>query len=183
MAKAAADRALALAPDHPEALLAMGYYYYHGFRDYETALTWFQPALATRPNDPEALSAVAFIDRRQGRWQEALEGLQRASRLDPLRAVRALEVGTTLRGLRRLDEAQQVMERVIRLAPDLEEGYRQLAATLWAQGDLSQSRTVLEAMPNQDVAFSINAWVWQGLLERNYLEELILPIQVRLSIL
>jgi serine/threonine-protein kinase len=172
LAKAAADRALALAPDDPEANLAMGYYYYHGFRDYDAALTYFEPALANRPNDPEVLSAVAFIDRRQGRWEEALEGLQTALELDPLRALNAVEVGTTLRGLRRYEESQEVLERAITLAPEQEEGYRQLAITFQAQGDLSKARATLEAMPREDTAPSIEAWVLQDLYERNYLEAL-----------
>ena len=36
-AKAALDRATALAPDSPEVFHAAGFYYYHGFRDYARA--------------------------------------------------------------------------------------------------------------------------------------------------
>src|SRR6185312_7613223 len=40
--KASADRALALAPDLPEAHLALGYFYYWGHRQYDDAISQFQ---------------------------------------------------------------------------------------------------------------------------------------------
>jgi serine/threonine-protein kinase len=171
-AKAAAERALALAPDHPEAHLAMGYYHYYGLYDLGAALTEFEAAWAKRPNDPRVLSAIAFIDRRQGRWEEALEKFRTALTLDPLLARRVYRVGMTLRALRRFEEAQGSFERAITLAPDEVMAYGRLAATHWAQGNLKQARAALEAMPRQDTAAAIDYWFTQEVFERNYSEAL-----------
>jgi len=171
-AKVAAERALALAPDHPEAHLAMGYYHYYGLYDFEAARTEFETARANRPNDPSVLSAIAFIDRRQGRWEEALEKLQTALTLDPLLATRAQGLGETLLYLQRFEEAQGFFERSITLAPDKERAYHRLAETYWSQGDLKQARAALEAMPKQDTAVSIIYWFDQEVFERKYSEAL-----------
>ena len=63
-----AEHALELAPDLPEAHLALGNFYYYGKRQYDEALTEFRRALELRPNDVQAQELIAFIYRRQGRW-------------------------------------------------------------------------------------------------------------------
>ena len=172
LAKAAVDRASALAPDHPITHLAMGFYHYHGFRDYDAALKEFEMARSIRPNDPETLEAVAYIDRRQGRWEEALEKLRSAMELDPLSADRTSGVGNTLQLMRRFEEAQGFYERSITLAPHREGYYIGLAQTHRDRGDLSQARAVLEMMPRQDKAVSILNWFVQEVYEGEYTEAL-----------
>jgi len=61
-------QALTLAPDLPEAHVAVGLFHYYGFREYEQALTEFQRALELRPNYSLALQFIAFVHRRQGKW-------------------------------------------------------------------------------------------------------------------
>ncbi len=92
--RAAADRALELAPDLPEARIALGYYYYWGRRDYERALAEFETASIGRPKGADILAAIGYIKRRQGRWEESTESLERALELDP----RNLEVVDNLWG-------------------------------------------------------------------------------------
>ena len=83
LARAAADKALAIAGDRPEPLIALGYYYYWGRRDYEQALATFERAAAGRSPSADVLAAVAYIKRRQGRWDESTEVLEAALKLDP----------------------------------------------------------------------------------------------------
>src|SRR5262249_42862065 len=54
-AKDALDHAVALDPNLPETHLALGYYRYYGLRDFTGALTEFQVAQQTLPNDVEVL--------------------------------------------------------------------------------------------------------------------------------
>jgi len=61
-----AKQALTLAPDLAEAHVALGLFYYYGFREYEPALTEFRRAIELQPNNALALSFVAFVHRRQG---------------------------------------------------------------------------------------------------------------------
>jgi len=78
-----AKQALTLAPDLPEAHVAVGLFHYYGFREYEQALTEFQRALELRPNYSLALQFIAFVHRRQGKWDRTLDELKKSIVQDP----------------------------------------------------------------------------------------------------
>lgn len=82
-AKLAADTALRLQPDASDVRLALAYYYYYGYRDYELARTELAIAQTAAPNDAEIWDALASVDRRQGRWADALASFEKAKELDP----------------------------------------------------------------------------------------------------
>jgi serine/threonine protein kinase/Tfp pilus assembly protein PilF len=82
-ARTTADEALRLAPSLGEAHTALGLCLYWGDKDYADALKEFSVAAASSPNEPEILSYIAGIYRRQGRWQESVKNYQRAQELDP----------------------------------------------------------------------------------------------------
>src|SRR5207253_2787223 len=69
-ARAAADTAIRLQPDLPEAHLALGFYYYYCERNYEKALDEFAIAKRSLPNSPDVYMAIASIERRQGNWRK-----------------------------------------------------------------------------------------------------------------
>ena len=81
-----ASEALRLQPDLPEGHLALGYSYYYGDRDYERALSEFEIARRDLPNEAEAYSAIAAIQRRQGKWAESTANFEKAVSLDPKNA-------------------------------------------------------------------------------------------------
>src|SRR6266852_1926262 len=85
-ARAAANEALRLQPDLPEAHLALGFSYYYGDRDYERALAEFGIAKRDLPNDAQAYLAIGAIQRRQGKWAESTANLEKAAALDPKNA-------------------------------------------------------------------------------------------------
>src|SRR5262249_43554573 len=78
-----AKQAQTLAPDLPEAHVAVGLFHYYGFREYEQALTEFQRALELRPNYSLALQFIAFVHRRQGKWDRTLDELKKSIVQDP----------------------------------------------------------------------------------------------------
>ncbi len=78
-----AKQAVTLAPDLAEAHVALGLFHYYGFREYEPALAEFQRALELRPNYSLALQFVAFVHRRQGKWDRTLDELKRSIDQDP----------------------------------------------------------------------------------------------------
>jgi TolB-like protein/Flp pilus assembly protein TadD len=82
-AKIAAEHALRLQPDLGDARLALAYYYYFGYRDYELARTEVAIAQEATPNDAEVWDAAGAIDRRQGRWEHAVPNFEKARQLDP----------------------------------------------------------------------------------------------------
>src|SRR5438105_3298077 len=80
-ARKTAERALELQPELPEAHLSMGYVHYWGSRDYEAALKEFDKAHKTLPNSANVLTAIAFVHRRQGKMEQALNELQQSAAL------------------------------------------------------------------------------------------------------
>src|SRR4029453_16571797 len=67
-ARLSANESLRLQPDLPEGHLALGFSYYYGDRDYDRALKEMEIAKRDLPNEAEAYSAIAAIQRRQGKW-------------------------------------------------------------------------------------------------------------------
>src|SRR5207302_7450321 len=100
-AKEAADHALALDPNLPETHLALGYYRYYGQRDFTGALEEFQQAEKGLPNNVDITNAIAFIQRRVGHWEEAIDRSRRVVELDPRNTNAYNSLAQTYRALRR----------------------------------------------------------------------------------
>jgi tetratricopeptide (TPR) repeat protein len=114
-ARTEAARSLELRPDLPEGHLAMGYYHYYTHRDYEPALKEFEIARQGIP--AEATAASAYIFRRTGKFDEAARRLETAARLDPQSSL-PLELARTLFYMRRYEEADRRLKRLLDFAPD-----------------------------------------------------------------
>ncbi len=82
-ARGAANDAMRLQPDLPEARLALGYCYYYGERDYARALSEFEIARRGLPNEANVFRAIGAIERRQGKWQQSIGQYKRAVALSP----------------------------------------------------------------------------------------------------
>ena len=83
LAKLAIDSAFRLKPDSGEAHVALAVHRYWGYFDYDGARAELGIARRTSPNNPQVFEVTGLIDRRQGRWSEAVHNLERASELDP----------------------------------------------------------------------------------------------------
>ncbi len=124
-ARQAAERALALAPELAESHVAMGYYHYWSERDYAGALAEFTVAQKKLPNDADITAAIGYIDRRLGRWDDAIAMLERATAQDPQSAELAYSLGETLLLMRRYADAERVLSRAVAIGPDYAFGYWQ----------------------------------------------------------
>ncbi|HEX8679190.1 MAG TPA: hypothetical protein VF683_04495, partial [Chthoniobacterales bacterium] len=107
----AAETAMRLQPNLAEAHLAWGYYQYRGAQDYAAAEAAFDKARRRSPNDAAAISASAFVKRRQAKWDEALALLEKVAQLDPRNAQLHSEWGYSLLFTRHFARAQQIAER------------------------------------------------------------------------
>src|SRR4029077_12278108 len=83
LADAAVQAASRLRPDAGETHLARGQNLYQGYLDYDGALAELELARQTLPNDSRVFLWTGLIKRRQGRWKECLENLERGIDLDP----------------------------------------------------------------------------------------------------
>jgi serine/threonine protein kinase/tetratricopeptide (TPR) repeat protein len=121
-ALSAAKTALELDPNLPEAKLALGWYHYRVFRDYDRALEHLDMARQKLPNDSRVLHAVGIIQKRQGQFVEAIETFERALELSPRSGIFVLEIGICNRHLGRFADALRYFELTSEMAPD-ELGY------------------------------------------------------------
>jgi TolB-like protein/DNA-binding winged helix-turn-helix (wHTH) protein/predicted negative regulator of RcsB-dependent stress response len=137
----------ALLSDLPQAHLAMGYVRYWGRWDYAGALVEFEQAERALPSDAAVRGAIAFIHRRQGRFDDALAGLAQAQLRDPRNPLWFTERGNTLAQLRRYAEAEQEYNRALAVDP---QGYRVVAykaLTHLCAGEIAEARETLANAP------------------------------------
>src|SRR5439155_14909457 len=92
-AEAAVREAFRIRPNAGEAHLARAFHLYNGYLDYNGALAELDVAHRSLPNNPRIFSVTGYIQRRQGRWQEAIRSLERAIELDPRNLDRLFQTG------------------------------------------------------------------------------------------
>ncbi|HET6362124.1 MAG TPA: adenylate/guanylate cyclase domain-containing protein [Gemmatimonadota bacterium] len=145
-AREALDRAVALAPDTRETLVAEGVYLYYAQADFAGADDRFQEALSRWPEDAELLGWRALVVRRLGRWEEALELGERAVAIDPRNPSLLSYLGETYDNLRRFDDAERAWDRVVTLSPrDGSARYWKTLLLLEGKGDPERARRFLDA--------------------------------------
>jgi TolB-like protein/Tfp pilus assembly protein PilF len=147
-ARVAAETAIRLQPDLPEAHLAMGFYYYYCERDYQGALKEFAIAKLSLPNSPEVYMAIGAIERRQGKWKESTANLERAASLSPKDAWVLQNLADNYYANKNFETAEKIFDRAIEAAPQ-SLGPRAEKANLavaW-KGDLSVMEKELTQMP------------------------------------
>ncbi|MGH8122389.1 MAG: protein kinase domain-containing protein, partial [Rudaea sp.] len=157
-AKAAADRALVLQPDLGEAHYALALYYYWGHRDYAAAMEQLLRARQSLPNSADVASSLAAIARRQGRWDEAIAGFQRAALFDPRSSFPLDQLGFTYESLRRYADADRAYAQSVAVAPDAadERVTHALNTAVW-KGDVAPLRNALQALTPGSDAYIGNA--------------------------
>jgi len=117
LANAAIQKAARLRPDAGEVHLALARYAYHGFKDYDRARAELDLARRTLPNDAELHSLSAAIDRRQGRWTEAMRNYERAVELDPRNMESLMNAGFVYEALGHYSEATRLYDRAVAVTP------------------------------------------------------------------
>jgi serine/threonine protein kinase/Flp pilus assembly protein TadD len=168
-AKTLIDKALELNPNLPEARVALGFYHYFGFRNYELALQQFQIALSSSPNNAATLASIAYVKRRQGKFEDSIRQFRKAMEFDPRNSSWPFDTGVVLTRLRKYQEAEVYYDQAVGLARDQVYIYamKHYNSLLW-KGDPKESRKIIDAMPNNEPAFYHAVWVTQDVMERNY---------------
>lgn len=168
-AKAAVDKALALQPDLPEALEALGWYYYRGFQDYDRALEIFENVQKARPNNPPIF--LGYIQRRQGKLEKSTETLEKVFKLNPRSSDAAANIGMNYLNLRRYEEAVLWCDRALSLNPEsIPAKAWKISSLLLGKAAFAEAKAVLNTMPPSPLADY--AWFMVLSIERNYTEVL-----------
>jgi serine/threonine-protein kinase len=116
-ARVAAERAVALAPDRPEAHLAMGAYLRDIKLDYEGAHQQYLEGLKRDPNNVELLGGLASIERTLGKFDDQLAHIKQAAALDPRSINTARRLAGANHDVRRYADELVAWDRALALAP------------------------------------------------------------------
>ncbi len=116
-ARSLAERALQLKPDLPEGHLALGFSYYYGDNNYDAALKEFEIAQRGLPNESEVYLAIGAIQRRQGKWAESTENLEKAASLNPKDTWPLQNLALNYEMLRNFDAANKTVDRALQINP------------------------------------------------------------------
>ena len=146
--KSLIDRALALAPNSPEAHFALGLFFYWGHRQYENALAEFNRTLELQPNNADARAFCAWVYRRRGEWERSLADSQRAEELDPRDASIPTNIGATCYALRLWKDAERAELRALAIDPHNTQAAMFLVLIrLTMTGDVASARRALDDFP------------------------------------
>jgi serine/threonine protein kinase/Tfp pilus assembly protein PilF len=159
-AKQEAEHALRLQPDLPEGHLALGYYHYWGRLDYDRALKEFEVARSGVP--AEAVEAIGFVLRRQGRFDEAIRYQQEAVHLDPRSPNTRGQLAESFIHTRRYGDADGVLDQVLTIAPDFTAAsmIKAFVQEMWKGETTLAKKVIREARGRLDPQGRVGAQDW-----------------------
>ena len=171
-ADSAFETALRLAPDLPEVQLNYAYHLYYCYRDYEGAKTHLDMARKAGMPRGYGLQLPALIDRRQGRFEAAVEEFKAAAELDPQNPDPLSNLARTFSANRQFREAAEAYDRLIALAPNRLSAQieKSFYVTFLETGDFAPLKSAVEQTPASDAADRVNLTTKVGLalMERNW---------------
>jgi TolB-like protein/Tfp pilus assembly protein PilF len=171
MADAAAQAASRLFPDAGETHLAHAENLYRGYLDYDGALAELEAAVQSLPNDPRIFELEGYIQRRQGRWEEAIRNLERAADLDPRNVFTLEQLALSYQLLRRYAETESLLDRILTIEPNnLEVKAARAFVELDWKADTRPLHQLIEEVraTNPGATQSIvNYWLFCALAERD----------------
>ena len=174
MARKAIDKALKLDPNLPAAHNALGNYYYHGKLDYPAALAEFAIAQQLSPNDAEASAFKSRVERRQGKWEDAIADARRSVEADPRNTLYLYDYAYGLMLVRRYDSADAVFRRVLEVDSSDWRGHQGRVGTALLRGDVRLAITHLrEAQAKIDpgqFAGDVVGFAWPAYLDQSLLD-------------
>ena len=177
------DRALALAPDSPEAHLALGVFHYYGRRDYDSALRALDRSIELQPSNSDSRTLRGAVYRRRGEWRRSLAEFERALELNPRDSSSSTELGNAYLQLRRWGEAERALTRALALDPNnINAAFHLCVTYINGPGDIRRAKQALEAAPQQPkgqvspygivISQMINERVYLDVLERHFADAL-----------
>src|SRR6266513_2316796 len=176
------ERALAIAPDLPEAHLALGIFHYWGHRDYDSALRALDRAIELQPSNSDGRTYRAAIYRRRGEWRRSLAEFERALELNPRESSIPTEIGNSYLDLRRWSDAEQALSRALALDPhNINAAYHLAVTYINSTGDIRRARWAWEGVPEGKgqvspygivISQMIGEKVYLDVLERHFADAL-----------
>ncbi|MFL6596781.1 MAG: FlgO family outer membrane protein [Chthoniobacterales bacterium] len=171
LAEAAIETAFRIHPDAGEAHLARAENLYRGYLDYGAALAELEVAAKSLPNSASVFELKGYIERRQGKQEEALHSFERASDLDPLNSHLLQQIALSYRLLHRFADEKSVLDRALAIDPNnLDNKLERATVDFYWKADpyplhqMVDSIRVTNPGATQDVA---EYWLFYALAERD----------------
>jgi serine/threonine protein kinase/TolB-like protein/Flp pilus assembly protein TadD len=171
LAEAAIEQAFRLGPDSGVTHLAHARDLYHGHLDRGGALAELKVARQTLPNDARIFQFMGYIQRRQGRWEESMQNLERAVDLDPRNTETLQQIAISYGVLRRYAEDKSMLDRALTVDPNDTITKVALAAVQFhSKADTAPLHQTIDSIRNTDPAALpnvVNDWLSCALAERD----------------
>ncbi len=164
--KEALDKAMELEPDLPEVKMRLGRYLMRFSQDYDRVLEIYESVQRTRPN--LSPSSIGYVQRRLGKWKDAITSYEKAFKLNPRSEFAAHALGRLYAWIWDYEKSEEWFNRALSIRPDLYYSKLGIARLPMLSGNLEQARARLERLPPH-VLTDYN-WYLLGMLERNYQE-------------
>ena len=152
-ARAAYQRAVALAPDHADARYNLGVVLRDQGRMAQ-AQAAFEAALALRPDHAESHNNLGMALAAQGRHGDAAACFRKALALKPDHARAHSNLGVALMALDRLEPAADCFRRAVALSPGYAKAHNNLGVALQHQGRFAPARDAFKAALRVDPAYA-----------------------------
>ena len=147
-AREAVDAAARLRADAPETHLAQAWFAYVAVHDYDRARDEVAKVLKALPNNGDALTIAARIDRRHGQWEDCLHYYLRAKEVDPSSTEILRDIANTYVNMRRYSEAERfIIDTLGRLPESAGLYHYQLGLCYLEQGEPERAKTAFAQMP------------------------------------
>ncbi|PYL24420.1 MAG: hypothetical protein DMF37_07525, partial [Verrucomicrobia bacterium] len=117
LSEAAIQSVRRLRPASGETHLALAQHLYWAYQNYDLSREELAAARLTLPNEARIPLLAAYIDRRQGRWDESLDQMKQALELDPHNLSILQQTSLTYQALRRYKETVATLDKVLAIAP------------------------------------------------------------------
>jgi TolB-like protein/tetratricopeptide (TPR) repeat protein len=143
-AESDARRAITLAPELPQAHLALGSIFEDAILDFAQARAEYERALALAPGNAEVLRFSGSFAAYMGHFDAGIATARRAVVLDPIARNSHLVLGGALYAARRYAEAANAYAEAISLNPDYTEPYADRGLAFYGAGDLKGARNSCE---------------------------------------
>ena len=147
---AAIANALRLQPDLPEVRLAYAFHLYfcYAYPDYERIREQLAIAKRGLTNIAEVFRLEAWMDRRQGKWEKAIQDLNEAIARDPRNILSIHDLADTTALFGQFSASEKAYDRLIELLPDkpILKVEKAIIAIL-AIGDDGPTRSAIAALP------------------------------------
>jgi TolB-like protein len=144
----AINSALRLQPDSAEVHLAQANHLYRGYRDYDRARVHLEIARRGMPNSPEVIYLEALMDRRQGKFDKAIQSFDQAIALDPRNPLPISDLAEPLSNTRQFSAAERTWDRLIALVPErpMAKLNKEYYTTVLKTGDDTAYRSGIESL-------------------------------------